>query len=250
MPRGRMALEGAVDFIGSNATARAPERPMVKFQNVFARSSNAVEKVFKDAQPGSCSERAMLHTMERLVSSLLQSKGEESVVVTVEMGVSCSVTQGDGEMADMVFPALDINEAGKWEENKKDGFRKRQVTFTGSNVSVAFPERARWYARWYGTLPDRIFGAEIWDKKRLDTLRSKPRWNLARVEIWDDRPYFLHYECNGVTIKLSETARDKEWDRRLDQAIREKARRRAEIERIDQDTTDRLWKQAQSYPIR
>jgi hypothetical protein len=45
------ALERMVDFIGSNAAHRAPDRLMVKFQNVFARSSNGVEKVFKDAQP-------------------------------------------------------------------------------------------------------------------------------------------------------------------------------------------------------
>ena len=45
------ALERMVDFIGSNAAPRAPERLMVKFQNVFARSSKGIEAVFKNAQP-------------------------------------------------------------------------------------------------------------------------------------------------------------------------------------------------------
>jgi hypothetical protein len=45
------ALERMVDFIGSNATPRAPERLMVKFQNVFARSAKGTEAVFKNAQP-------------------------------------------------------------------------------------------------------------------------------------------------------------------------------------------------------
>ena len=193
------------------------------------------------------SESAMLHTMDRLVSSLLHAQDEESVVVMpVEMGVSYSQTGEDGKVANVVFPTWDKNEADKWEKNIKDGFRTRQVTFTGRHVSVAFPERPRLY----GTLPDQIFGADIWGKDTLQTFRSNKRWNLTRVEIWEDRPYFLYYECQGATIKLSETARDEEWNYLLDQSIRQNNRRRAEQERIDKESSDRQWRRWQADGIR
>ena len=192
------------------------------------------------------SDSAMLHTMERLVSSLLHAKDEESVVMTVEMGVSCRQKDETGKDVNVVFPASDKNEADKWEKNTAGGVRTRQVTFTGRHVSVAFPERARLY----GTLPDQIFGADIWGKETLQTFRSNKRWNLARVQTWEDRPYFLYYECQGAMIKLSETARDEEWNYLLDQSRRQNNRRRAEQERIDKESSDRQWKRWQADGVR
>ena len=192
------------------------------------------------------SESAMLHTMERLVSSLLQAKSEESVVMTVEMGVSCCQKDENGIDVNVVFPAWDKNEADKWEKNRKDGFRTRQVTFTGRHVSVAFPQRASVY----GTKPDQTFGAEIWSNQTLQTFRSNNRWNLALVQTWEDRPYYLHYECQGATIRLSETARDEEWNYLMDQSIRQNNRRRAEQEEMDKASSDRRWREWQKYGVR
>ena len=187
------------------------------------------------------SERAMLHTMERLVSSLLPAKGEGSTVVTIDMGVSYRKDPFHG-----VFPTWDKNEAGKWEKNKEGGYRTRQVTFTGRRVSVAFPERARMF----GTLPDQIFGVEIWNDEVLHAFQSNTTWNLASIDEWEERPYILHFECQGKEIQLTETARDAEWTRCAEESRRANREYAEERAARDQENTNRRWREAQKIPIR
>ena len=187
------------------------------------------------------SESAMLHTMERLVTSLLHAQGQGTTVVTIDMGVSYRKDQYHG-----VFPTWDKNEAGKWEKNTEGGHRKRQVTFTGRRVSVAFPERPGWY----GTLPDQIFGVEIWNDDVLQTFRSNTEWTLASIDVWEERPYILHYECQGREIQLTETARDAEWTRRAEESRRANREYAEERAARRQEDTDRRWRQLQEIPIR
>ena len=135
----------------------------------------------------------VLRTMERLVSSLLQANADVKVVKTINIGVSY-VSKISG--TDYFYPY--------WEKSKANEFKARQVTFTGNKVSVAFPRSGVLY----GKYQDRVFGKEITDPATLEKFQSGANWNLKLVELWQDKIYWLTYECQGAEIKLTETARD------------------------------------------
>ena len=159
----------------------------------------------------------VLHTMERLVSSLLQANTDAKVVKTINIGVSYKPKGG----GDYFYP--------NWKEGvKADEFKARQVTFTGNKVSVAFSRDARLF----GTYPDRVFGKEILDPVTLGKFQSGDNWNLKLVELWGEKkPYWLTYECQGVEITLTETVRD------ADRA--DYYKRQSDLDRQRQEDSDR-----------
>ena len=136
----------------------------------------------------------VLHAMERLVSSLLQANTDAKVVKTINIWVSY-VSKISG--TDYFYPY--------WEKSKANEFKARQVTFTGNKVSVAFPRSGVLF----GKYQDRVFGKEITDPATLEKFQSGANWNLKLVELWgENKIYWLTYECQGIEIKLTETARD------------------------------------------
>ena len=146
----------------------------------------------------------VLHTMERLVSSLLQSNRGPSEVTTIDIGVTCHYTDEKGNAIDALYP--------DWEGSKPGDLKARQVTFTGSKVSVVFKGKETNGILYNSKEKDVVFGTFLYSAD-VEKFKSGGPWKLTEIHMWGNRPYRLKYECQGATHIFSETARDEEWAR-------------------------------------
>lgn len=137
----------------------------------------------------------VLHTMERLVSSLLQASS--GAAETIRLGVHCRKLNFNE--ADAWFPSWETN-------NTKDDFKDREAVFTTyPKVSVVFKGTAG--------KPDQIFDGTVhagWDLAKVDDVKNpNNRWTLVHVKTTANggdpgNTYGLEYSCGGMQMDLEE----------------------------------------------